>query len=364
MANYVEKENVFIRIVKYLFPCKGDKAIEVVRKIIFLSAAIVLITTLTIILTTKLGQMSDNKKNEQLADMFHSAESAVTGNTGTNVEIDTGAGNTTSGDDKNTAPVKHEILENFNSLLEMNDETIGWLKIPGMYYVDLPVMQTTDNDYYLNHSFERAESRSGALYADYHVPIKADSRPANIVIYGHNMATGEYFGTLPDYFNWANSHPDHEDISFYKEHPTLEFSTLWDTSTYKIFAGIMTNTQEEAGEVFPYHMVHNFKSKSDFDSFCANVLDRSCFINPDIDLTYGDELITLSTCMLGGYGESADPRFVIFARKVREGEDPNVDVSRAFSNPSPLFYDLYYEIYGGQWEGRKWPTDIIQGFAG
>lgn len=361
MANYVEKENVFIRIVKYLFPCKGDKAIEVIRKIIFLTAAIVLVTTLTIILNTKLGQMSDNKKNEELADIFHEAENTVS-NTGTNVEISPGI--TIVDPDHPPAPKPKPVMENFNSLLEMNDETIGWLTIPGMYYIDLPVMQTTDNDYYLYHSFERAESRSGALYADYHVPITPTSQPANIVIYGHNMATGEYFGTLPDYFNYANSHPDHEDISFYKEHPIVEFSTLYEKATYKIFAGIMTNTQEEAGEVFAYHMVHNFTSKTDFDNFCAEVLDRSGFINPDIDLKYGDELLTLSTCMLGGYGEAADPRFVIFARKVREGEDPEVKVDRAFANPSPKFYDLYYEIYGGEWEGRKWPTDIIQGFAG
>lgn len=362
MANFVEKENVFVRITKYLFPCKGDSMVEILRKIIFLTAAVVLIVTLVILLNTKLGQMSDNKKNEELADMFHGASEITASNTGTNVNIDTTDNNYDA--TSNKPHEERKVLENFDQLLAMNGDTIGWLTIPGMYYIDLPVLQTSNNDYYLNHSFERNESRSGALYADYHVPITSESQPANIVIYGHNMATGEYFGTLPDYFNYANSHPDHEDISFYKEHPIVEFSTLYEKSTYKIFAGIMTNTKEEAGEVFPYHMVHNFNSKTDFDNFCANVLDRSGFINPDVDLRYGDELITLSTCMLGGYGDAADPRFVIFARKVRDGENPEVDVSRAFANPSPLFYDLYYEIYGGQWEGRQWPTDIIQGFAG
>ena len=117
-------------------------------------------------------------------------------------------------------------------------------------------------------------------------------------------------------------------------------------------------------------MKRNFKDKADFDSFCAESLDRSTFINPDVNLKYGDNLLTLSTCMFG-YGD-ADLRWVIFARETREGESPEVDVSKAYANPSPKFYDLYYDIFGGNWlggnkipdswQGRGWKEDIIVDF--
>ena len=51
MANFVEKENIFLRIAKYLFPWKGDKPAEIIRKCIFLGAAVVLIVSLVMIIS-------------------------------------------------------------------------------------------------------------------------------------------------------------------------------------------------------------------------------------------------------------------------------------------------------------------------
>lgn len=345
MANYVEKENFLIRARNYLFPRKGDKTGEIIRKIVFLVGVVVLIASLIILISRKVNLANDTKRNEELSDIFH-------GN-GTTVQIT---------DEKKEQLQKEypKVMDEFLPLLEINKDVIGWINIPGMYFIDYVVLQGEDNDYYLDHNYMGGNSVSGSIFADYHVPIKPDSQPANIILYGHNMKSGEYFGTLPYYF----SMPYTGDISYYKEHPIIEFSTLYEKSTYKIFAGMLTNTEEAAGEVFRYHMVHNFANKSEFDEFCASILDRTSFYNPDVDLRYGDDLLTLSTCMFGGYGgETADPRWVIFARKVRPGEDPNVDVSKAYSNPDPLFYDLFYEIHGGGWGGRKWPAEMIQGYS-
>lgn len=345
MANFVEKENFLIRARNSLLPRKGDKTGEIIRKIVFLTGVVVLITSLVILINYKVNLANDTKDNEKLSEIFH-------GNA-TTVQIT---------DEKKEQLQKEypKVMDEFLPLLEINEDVIGWINIPGMYFIDYVVLQGKDNDYYLDHNYKGGESVSGSIFADYHVPIKPDSQPANIILYGHNMKSGEYFGTLPYYF----SMPYDGDISYYKEHPTIEFSTLYEKSTYKIFAGILTNTEEAAGEVFRYHTVYNFTSKSEFDEFCASILDRTSFYNPDVDLRYGDDLLTLSTCAFGNYGgKTADPRWVIFARKVREGEDPSVDVSKAYANPDPLFYDLFYEIYGGKWEGRKWPAEMIQGYS-
>ena len=68
------------------------------------------------------------------------------------------------------------------------------------------------------------------------------------------------------------------------------------------------------------------------------------FYNPDVDLQYGDEVIVLSTCDFTTFAHVKDIRFVVFARRVREGESEEVDTSKYYVNPDPLFYDYYYSV--------------------
>ncbi|MGN1119765.1 MAG: class B sortase, partial [Oscillospiraceae bacterium] len=225
---------------------------------------------------------------------------------------------------------------------------------------DYVVMQCDDNSYYLDHNYKGEYSQSGAIFADYHVPITAESEPANIILYGHNMSSGEYFAKLTRYFNYRNV--NNYGMEYVRDYPTLTFSTLYEQRTYKIFAGMLVNTRESEGEVFNYIAKRNFENKADFDEYCAKILDRSTFLNPDINLKYGDKLLTLSTCIFD-YGKNLQLRWVVFARAVRDGENPEVDTSKAYPNPDPLYFDYYYSLNGGSWGGRKWPAEMIQGFV-
>ena len=148
-------------------------------------------------------------------------------------------------------------------------------------------------------------------------------------------------------------------MDWYRKYPTITFNTLYRKSTYKIFAGMLVNTEEKDGEVFYYLQGRKFKNKAAFDDYVAQILDRTTFYT-DVDLKYGDNLITLSTCILD-YG--IDARWVIFGREVREGEDPTVDVSKAYENPDPLYFDYYYNVFGGSWGGRKWDADMIYDYS-
>lgn len=382
MAKYEEKDNVLLRVAKYLIPWEGDKPGEKVRKLIFLAAAVVLIVTVSILVVNGITQAQDNRRNSEIQDIYHNGSSSKplsnsedsSGNSG-NVSGDTsviiGSNGESSSSSSTSQPT--EIIPSLKDIYELNHDTIGWITIAddSRTVVDLPVLQSEDNEYYLTHDFDGNPSRAGALYADYHAPVTATERPANIVIYGHNMGSGEYFGQLFDYCNYSESTGDPTNISMYKRFPTITFNTLYKESTYKIFGGMLVNVEEEYGEVFPYHMIRDFETKSDFDNFCAEVLDRSTFINPDVDLKYGDNLITLSTCSWGygtpniGNGD-AQLRWVIVAREVRDGEDPSVDVEKAYYNPSPKFCEAYYRNYigYGEWEGRGWKEDIIYGYNG
>lgn len=387
MANMKGKDSGLMRVMKYLIPWEGDKPAEKIRKLIFIGAAVVLVVTVTVLIINGVNSANDRKQNSSLADLYHENESnstsSTTSSSSTSTSSTTSSTNSTSSSTSTSSSsdpyevppgsVPAVVQKDFESLVAINSDIVGWITIgpSSNPIIDYPVMQTNDNEYYLTHDFYRNSSKSGALYVDYHDKVTAEGKPANTVIYGHNMATGDYFAKLPNYFNYSISNGDPDDISYYKTYPTVTYNTLYKNSTYKIFAGILTNVEDEDGDVFPYHTVRKFGSKAEFDNYCANILDRTNFINPDVDLQYGDKILTLSTCMWGygtpsiSAGAEAHLRFVIFAREVRDGEDPSVDVSKAYANPSPLFYDAYYNNFaGGSWKGRGWPTDIIKDFAG
>lgn len=370
MGKSNQKENILVRIAKYLFPWRGDRPAEVIRKIIFLSAAIVLVVTVSMMLTDKLQRAATNKRDEERAELFHKVTSETANSTpDSNATSDSGTSGETSSvneapEDPYAAVPAREVQEKFKPFIEQNPETIGWITIYGKGesspWLDYVVMQTTDNDKYLSTNFEGNYSRSGTLFVDYADKITPTSEPANIVVYGHNMASGEYFGQLPLYFNYRTGSTDTNDISFYKTHPTVEFSTLYKTSTYKIFAAMMVNTEEDAGDVFAYHVKHNFSGKADFNNFVAEILDRSSFYNPDVNVQYGDRLLTLSTCI--NITSGTEQRFVLFAREVRSGESPEVDVSKAYANPNPKFFDEYYKEHNYTWNGRKWDKNLLVGY--
>lgn len=351
MANFVEKENIWLRIAKYLLPWKGDKPTEIFRKILFLSAAIVLVVSVVSLIISGTQKIDDTRDNEQLSELFHGS-----GTGSTTLNIDT----------SRTEQIKKEnpeVLDEFLPLLDINDDIVGWITLGDEEkpLIDYVVVQGDDNEFYLNHNYKKEESVSGAIFMDYVEPLTAEKQPANIILYGHNMQSGEYFAKLTRYFNYRPS--NNYGMEFYKEHPTLTFSTLYKKSTYKIFAGMLVNTQESEGDVFRYIDNLNFSSKSEFDNFCANVLDRSTFYT-DVDLKYGDQLLTMSTCIFDyNTTRNLNLRWVLFAREVREGEDPTVDVEKAYPNPDPLYFDYYYRIYGGEWGGRKWDASMIQGFS-
>lgn len=350
MANFVEKENIWLRIAKYLLPWKGDKPTEVFRKILFLGASVVLAVSVISLIITGANKIDDTRNNENLSDLFHGGTGSTT------ISIDT----------SRTEQIKKdnpEVLDEFLPLLEINDDVVGWITFgeEDNPIIDYVVVQGDDNDFYLNHNYKKEESISGAIFMDYAEPLTAENQPANIILYGHNMQSGEYFAKITRYFNYRPS--NNYGMDFYKQYPTLTFSTLYKKSTYKIFAGMLVNTRESEGEVFRYIDNLNFSSKSEFNNFCAEVLDRSTFYT-DVDLKYGDRLLTMSTCIFDyNTTKNLNLRWVLFAREVREGEDPTVDVEKAYPNPDPLYFDYYYRIYGGGWGGRKWDASMIQGFS-
>lgn len=220
--------------------------------------------------------------------------------------------------------------KDFAALWQINPDTVGWLSIDGTD-LDYPVVQTTDNTKYYRTNFEGEYSEHAVPFVDTQVDLKKPSD--NIIIYGHNIRTdGQMFNILKGY----------TELEFYQQHPVVEFDSVYHKGKYKIVSVFYANTLEQHGGVFPYHEFINAQSAEEKQAFIDDILIRS-IINTGVDIQPSDELLTLSTCSY----EFKDARYVVVARKVRKGESAEVDTSKAQMNPTPLYPDVWYQLFGG-----------------
>ena len=114
-----------------------------------------------------------------------------------------------------------DILPEYESLYNINKRLIGWVKIADID-IDYPVMQTVDNEYYLDHDFGQNYDKNGCIFMDKDCDVI--DRSTNLIIYGHHMKSGAMFGQLDKY----------ADESFYQEHQTFQFDTIYEKGTYQV----------------------------------------------------------------------------------------------------------------------------------
>ena len=192
-----------------------------------------------------------------------------------------------------------DILEDYLDVFQLNQKLIGWIKIEGTK-VDYPVLQTLNNDYYLNHNFDQEEDRNGSIFLDKDCSIWPRSQ--NLLIYGHNMKSGKMFGTLKSY----------KDEEFFKKHPEIQFDTIYEKGTYEIMYVFSEVVHEETEVAFKYYQFINANSADEYNSYMNDMAEMSLY-DTGVKSKYGDALVTLSTC---DYSQGAE-RFVIVAKKVK-----------------------------------------------
>lgn len=277
---------------------KGDSAKEVVSKL-FTQFAVLVLIACGLILANELRQsLSAKFLNNSLKDIYY-----------TYIHPGDNGG---------------EVLDGAKSLLEINPETVGWIQIDGTN-IALPVVQRIDkdgNEAYLKTAFDGSANKAGTIFLDRRNVLNAHERSDNLIVYGHNQKDKTMFGDLANY---------KKSLEYYSQHPIVLFSSNYRADNYKIFAFFVVPTkksQTRDGVVFDYHNRLNFKNEAQYNDFIENIMLRTQIITP-VDVRYGDEFLTLSTCS----NEFYDSRFVVFARRVREGEDDSVDVSAAYLNP-------------------------------
>jgi sortase B len=192
-----------------------------------------------------------------------------------------------------SAPGQGHTGVDLSACLAANADFIGWLRIPDTT-IDYPVVQTDDTDYYLNHMFTGKKSYIGTLFSLGKTDFQTPSR--NIAIYGHHIRSNDQamFSPLLCY----------KDETFYTDHDTIYFDTLYHIGTYKIFAVLnIRNGDWEPSTV-------DFTSDDAFLDFIQQAEAQSLY-DTGITVQTTDHILTLITCDRS-YG-GGDGRLVVMA---------------------------------------------------
>lgn len=209
----------------------------------------------------------------------------------------------------------------YAQLYESNSDLRGWISIPA-FEMNLPLVQGSNNDYYLKRNFYKKWVSYGVPFYDYRIEEEQfKTLPRNTVIYGHNMKSDDLiFGMLEEY----------RDIDGFKKAPIIECNTIYGDFKWVVCGVFISNSdpKHDNDYVFPY----NFIDCSDqlFAEYIVELEKRSLY-NTGVGLEVTDKILTLSTCAY----DFKDARLVVVARLLRPGESVNVDTSKAVVNSDP-----------------------------
>ena len=194
--------------------------------------------------------------------------------------------------------IELEVLEEYQTLYSKNRKLIGWLKIDDTI-IDYPVMQTANNEYYLDHNFNQEYDKNGSLFLDKDCDVVR--RNTNLIIYGHHMKSGKMFGNLNSYSN----------EEYGKKHSLIQFDTIYEKGTYEVMYVFRSRIYNEDEVVFKYYQFFDAASETVFNSNMQEMAALSLY-DTGVTASYGDELLTLSTCD----SSETDGRFVVVAKRV------------------------------------------------
>lgn len=223
------------------------------------------------------------------------------------------------------------ILVDFVDIYEEYPDFIGHISIPGTL-LDSDVAHGADNAFYLDHKLDGSYDAYGTPFLDWRGFIDRGLQSTILTIYGHNSVHGDYFEAVKSY----------KDIDFYKENPILYFDSIYGKGTYKIL-GVFT--EYVYGDFFNYHDYIDLDEET-FNKYMSEV-DKRNYYDSGIDVKYGDKIIALSTCNDEIQGPLNTPyRDVLVARKVRAGEDEEINVDNIKPNEDVVMPDGWKVKFG------------------
>lgn len=184
----------------------------------------------------------------------------------------------------------------FDTLKKINGDTIAFLKVNGTQ-IEYPIVKTANNEYYLNHSFDKKYNAAGWIFADYN--NKFDGSDKNIVIYGHNRKNGTMFSTLKNVLN----------KKWYEDEKNLKMNLITENEifSYQVFSVYQIKKEE-------YYLQTNFNNDDRYLRF-IEILKKRSIKDFNIDVNEEDQILTLSTC-----ANDNNYRVVLHAKKLNANQ--------------------------------------------
>lgn len=183
-------------------------------------------------------------------------------------------------------------VPNFEHLWSVNEEVIGWIQIPGTK-VNYPIVQGSDNEYYLTHTVNGEENPGGAIFMDADIENRFEDK--NAIIYGHNLKSGAMFSRLNRYAR----------KSFWNANRYIYITTPFGMDVYEVFSAYQTTAD---ADIYYY----GFSEDQYYQDYLDRITSYSIF-NAGVAVGVDDYIITLSTC-----ANDTTQRFIVHAKKITE----------------------------------------------
>lgn len=246
-------------------------------KKIIISSIIVILSLLLLYSTVKIikWMVDSNKANNQIKGL--QKNTPITNRKDSkNTEIFNQNGNIPK-TDPYWDYIKMDMMNvDFNKLKKTNKDVIGWIKLNGTN-INYPFVQTNNNKYYLNHSFDKTYNSAGWVFLDYR---NNGINNKNTIIYAHGRTDETMFGSLKKVLTkkWFNN----------KENYIIKISTETENTLWQIFSIYRIPTTND-------YLQTEFNSDDEYQRFIDMLLKRSPY-NFNSYVNEKDNIVTLSTC--------------------------------------------------------------------
>ena len=184
------------------------------------------------------------------------------------------------------------INVDFEELINDNSDTVGWIQVNGTN-INYPIVQTTNNEYYLTRAFDKSYNDAGWVFMDYR--NNAEDFNKNTIIYAHSRLDKTMFGSLKNILRsgWLDNSDNY----------VIKLSTPYENTLWQVFSVYHLPTTSDYLKV-------NFTSDSDYNDFLNMISSRTAY-NFGTSVNTDDKILTLSTCYAN------DEKLVVHAKLIK-----------------------------------------------
>lgn len=176
--------------------------------------------------------------------------------------------------DKIYSELKDTNKNKKDNLSNLNSDFRFWISVDNTN-INYPVVQYTDNYFYLYKDFYKNKLSSGTIFMDYRNKSFEDK---NLILYGHNMKNDTMFNNIEKF----------KDADFFNGDNKIRVIDENKEYIYEVFSAYVTDPSYD-------YLVTKFDNNENFNSYINHIREKSLNTS-NLSVNTSDKIITLSTC--------------------------------------------------------------------